>query len=65
MKTFVLGSKPLIDLTLRSYEITATTLMLARNLTDDLCEINALNKAINTITELAGQCEAVLKNMEG
>lgn len=64
MKTFVLGSKPLINLTLRSYEIAATTLMLARNITANLSEIDALNKEINSIVALADQCEAVLKNME-
>ena len=64
MNTFVLGSKPLISLTLRSYEIAATTLMLARNITSDLTEIAALNKEINAIVALAEQCEDVLKNME-
>ena len=64
MRTFVLGSKPLISLTLRSYEIAATTLMLARNITANLSEIDALNKEINSIVALADQCEAVLKNME-
>jgi hypothetical protein len=64
MNTFVLGSKPLINLTLRSYEIAATTLMLARNITSDLSEIAAMNKEINSIIALAEQCEDVLKNME-
>jgi len=64
MNTFVLGSKPLITLTLRSYEIAATTLMMARNITNDLSEIAAMNKEINAIIGLAEQCEDVLKNME-
>ncbi len=64
MNTFVLGSKPLISLTLRSYEIAATTHMLARNITSDLSEIAAMNKEINSIIALADQCEEILNNME-
>ncbi len=64
MNAFILGSIPLITLNKKYLEIAATNLMMLRDHTPDLSEIDAFNKEINTLISLVDQCEAVLKNME-
>ena len=64
MTSFILGSKPLIELNLKCLEIAATSLMMARNFSNSTEEINALNKEINQIIELVDHSNNVLKQME-
>jgi hypothetical protein len=59
-----LGSIPLISINKKYLEIAATNLMMLRDQTPNLSEIDAFNKEINTLISLVDQCEAVLKNME-
>ena len=64
MNAFILGSIPLITINKKYLEIAATNLMMLRDQTPNLSEIDAFNKEINTLISLVDQCEAVLKNME-
>jgi hypothetical protein len=64
MNAFILGSIPLISINKKYLEIAATNLMMLRDQTPNLSEIDAFNKEINTLISLVDQCEAVLKNME-
>ena len=64
MDQLILASRPLIELTQRSYEVAATSLMMARNFTPELAELNALNKEINQLVELIDHCALILKNTE-
>ena len=42
----------------------ATTLMMLRDQTPNLSEIDAFNKEINIIISLVDQCDSVLKTLE-
>lgn len=64
MTSFVLGSKPLIELTQKSYEMTATNMMMLKSFTNNLEEIDALNSQINELVKLVDHCKDVLKQME-
>jgi uncharacterized membrane protein YdfJ with MMPL/SSD domain len=65
MNSFVLGSLPLISITQKCYEYTASGLIMARELSTNLSEIDAMTKEIKVIMALAEQCEAIIKEMEG
>jgi len=64
MTSFVLGSKPLIELTQKAYEMTATNMMMLKSFTNNLEEINALNSQVNELIKLVNHCKDVLKQME-
>jgi hypothetical protein len=64
MNVFVLGSKPLINLNLKCLEIAATSLMMARNFSESLEEIDALNKEIRQVNELIDHSNEILKNID-
>ena len=63
MTSFILGSIPLITLNKTCLEIVASNLMLFRDQTPNLSEIDALNKEIKTIISLVDQCDSVLKTL--
>jgi hypothetical protein len=64
MTAFILGSIPLISLNKTCLEMAATSLMMLRDQTPNLSEIDAFNKEINTIISLVDQCDSVLKTLE-
>ena len=64
MKQLVLASKPLVTITLRSYEIATAALMLSKLVTHCDIEKDNLQREIDTLVPLINQAETVLKNME-
>ncbi len=64
MNAFILGSIPLISINKKYLEIAATNLMMLRDQTPDLSEIDAFNKEINTIIALVDQCDSVLNTLQ-
>lgn len=64
MKQLVIGSKPLVTITLRSYEISTAALMLSKSITSCDLERDNLQREIDTLKPLIDQATDVLKNME-
>jgi len=61
----VLASKPLVTITLRSYEIAQAALMVAKSVSHCDIEQDALQREIDDLRPLIDQATDVLKNMEG
>ena len=64
MKTFILGSKPLIELNMKCLEIAATNLMQVRNFSSNLSEINCLNNEIKQIIGLIDHSKDIIEQIE-
>ncbi|MFZ4545860.1 MAG: hypothetical protein ACOYN4_00415 [Bacteroidales bacterium] len=47
------------------YEMSATALMMAKNFSSSIEELNALNEEIQEIIKLADHCKDILKQLEG
>ncbi len=65
MNAFVLGSLPLLSITQKCYEFTASGLIMAREISTNVSEIDALTKEIKIIMALSEQCASVIKAIEG
>ena len=65
MMQLVLASKPLVTITLRSYEIAQAALMVAKSVSHCDIEQDALQREIDDLRPLIDQAIDVLKNMEG
>lgn len=65
MTSLVLGSVPQIERTMHCYEMSATALMMAKNFSSSIEELNALNEEIQEIIKLADHCKDILKQLEG
>ncbi|MFZ4547890.1 MAG: hypothetical protein ACOYN4_10670 [Bacteroidales bacterium] len=64
MKSFILGSKPLIELNQKCLEIAAVSLMMARCFSLEAEEISVFDKELKLINELIDHSKAVLKNLD-
>jgi len=64
MNQLVLASKPLVTITLRSYEIAQASLMVAKSISHCEIEQDALQSEIDALNPLIEQAADVLKNME-
>jgi hypothetical protein len=61
MATFALGSKPMIELTLRSYEMNLAALMIYRSISKDPKVIADATSEIQQLESLIEQTTEILK----